>query len=212
MEKHILVIFPHPDDESFSSGGFIVSQSQAGVPVTYICTTYGEMGRNMGKSVHANRETMREIRKKELRDACDHLGIGEIKYLGYRDKTLEFEDINHVSSRILEIIKEVNPSLIITFYPGYAVHPDHNATGEAVVHAVAQLNESDRPVVYGVAFSNDSYDKLGEPDIVKDVSAFTEIKINAIKAHVSQTEAMLDAMGGSEVANKWLGHEKFYLL
>ena len=28
------------------------------------------------------------------------------------------------------------------FYPGYAVHPDHDATGEAVVEALATISEN----------------------------------------------------------------------
>lgn len=212
MEKHILAVFPHPDDETFSSGGFIASQTTIGVPVTYICTTYGEMGRNMGKNIHTNRETIRDIRKVELRNACDELGIGDIHYFGYRDKTVEFEDIEVIAERIKKIIEDIKPSLILTFYPGYAVHPDHDATGAATLLAVSKLSEEDRPTVYGVAFANDSYEKLGKPDVIKDVTAFSQIKLNAIKAHKSQTEAMIDAIGGPDLTDKWLAQEGFYLL
>lgn len=47
-ERHVLVIFPHPDDETFSSAGTIASYIDAGVPVTYACLTLGQMGRNLG--------------------------------------------------------------------------------------------------------------------------------------------------------------------
>ena len=33
-ERHVLVIFPHPDDETFSSAGTIASYIEAGIPVT----------------------------------------------------------------------------------------------------------------------------------------------------------------------------------
>lgn len=210
MERHILAIFPHPDDETFSSGGFISSQTSQGVPVTYICATYGEMGRNMGKNLHTNRETTKEIRKKELRDACDILGIEDIHYLDYRDKTLEFEDIEEVSARIKEIIEKVKPSLILTFYPGQAVHPDHDACGAAVIHAVSQIASEERPTVYAVAITKDREKLLGKPDVTLDVAAFSENKLNAIKAHASQTEAMLAAMGAPDLSKKWLSEEQFY--
>ncbi len=35
--------------------------------------------------------------------------------LGYRDKTVEFEDPEKITADITSIINEVNPSLIITF-------------------------------------------------------------------------------------------------
>lgn len=33
-ERHVLVIFPHPDDETFSSAGTLASYIQQGIPVT----------------------------------------------------------------------------------------------------------------------------------------------------------------------------------
>ncbi len=210
MERHILAVFPHPDDETFSSGGFISSQTSQGVPMTYICATYGEMGRNMGVSIHTTRETTKVIRKKELQDACEILGIETLHYLGYRDKTLEFEDIEEVSARIKEVIDQVKPSLILTFYPGYAVHPDHDACGAATIHAVSQMKPEERPTVYAVAISTDYEKVLGKPDVVLDVAAFSENKLEAIKAHASQTEAMLAAMGAPDLSKKWLSIEQFY--
>ena len=88
-----------------------------GVPVTYACGTLGQMGRNMGKNVFANRETIPHIRKKELKDACEAMGIKDLRMLGFHDKTLEFEDVDFVADKIEAIIQEVNPSRIITFYP-----------------------------------------------------------------------------------------------
>ena len=54
-ERHVLVIFPHPDDETFSSAGTIASYIDAGVPVTYACLTLGQMGRNLGNPPFATR-------------------------------------------------------------------------------------------------------------------------------------------------------------
>ena len=51
MERHVLVVFPHPDDEAFAAGGTIRLLTDQGVPVTYACGTLGQMGRNMGKNV-----------------------------------------------------------------------------------------------------------------------------------------------------------------
>ena len=116
MERHVLVVFPHPDDEAYA-GGTIRLLTDQGVPVTYACGTLGQMGRNMGKNVFANRETIPHIRKKELKDACEAMGIKDLRMLGFHDKTLEFEDVDFVADKIEAIIQEVNPSRIITFYP-----------------------------------------------------------------------------------------------
>src|SRR5690625_1666360 len=103
MEKHVVVVYPHPDDESFGAAGTILQYRNQGVPVTYICGTLGEMGRNMGYPNIANRETLPLIRKQELADACEYLDI-DFKLLGYFDKMIEFEDINEVSEHIKSVL------------------------------------------------------------------------------------------------------------
>lgn len=190
-EKHVLVIFPHPDDESFGISGTIAMYTQNGVPVTYVCCTLGEMGRNMGNPPFATRESLPIIRKQELQEACKVLQINDLRMLGLRDKTLEFEDIDELADYFSPIIDELKPSLIITFYPGYSVHPDHDACGAAVIHAVKRLPKHERPTVHCVAFSNNCVDELGPPHIVRDVSQYAEIKLRAIEAHKSQFGAFV---------------------
>lgn len=189
MSEHVLVIFPHPDDEAFSVTGTVLSYTQRGVPVTYICLTLGEMGRNMGNPNFANRETLPSIRKLELEKSCEILGIQDLRLWGLRDKTVEFED--GLAQRLYDAIAKLKPSLILTFYPGYSVHPDHDACGQAVVDAVKMLEPSERPVVYGCAFAKNSLKDLGDPDVVYDVSRYKGEKMAVLEAHASQAEGML---------------------
>ena len=69
----------------------------------------------------------------------------DLRLLGLRDKTLEFEDPEVLADKIEAIIHELKPSLVITHYPGHGVHPDHNALGEATVRAVLRIPEAERP-------------------------------------------------------------------
>ncbi|MFS0823315.1 bacillithiol biosynthesis deacetylase BshB2 [Bacillus sp. 1P02SD] len=191
MERHILIVLPHPDDEAFGVSGFISLNTQKGVPVTYACLTLGEMGRNLGNPFFATRETLPEIRKKELKEACKACGITDLRMLGYRDKTLEFLDPEKIADSIEEIIKEVNPSLVITFYPGHGVHPDHDATGEATIRAVKRIPKENRPKAYCKAITHDRVEKIGEHDVEFDVSEVLDKKIATLKAHRSQTEGLM---------------------
>lgn len=190
-ERQVLVIFPHPDDEAFGVSGTIALHIENNTPVTYICMTLGEMGRNLGNPPFATRESLPQIRKKELQDAADALGLTDLRMWGLRDKTVEFEDDDKLTERISEAIQELNPSLIISFYPGYSVHPDHEACARAVVRAVGQMEETKRPKLNLVAFANNSIAEIGEPDILHDITAVEDKKIASIKAHRSQTESMV---------------------
>lgn len=190
MEKHVVVIYPHPDDESFGAAGTISKFREEGVPVTYLCGTLGEMGRNMGSPTFANRETLPEIRKKELIKACEVLDI-DLQMLGYRDKTVEYEDRNEVAKHLKGLLEELDPSLVITHYPEHAVHPDHNALGAAAIEAVRLMDEGQRPVVWAQAISRDYPEVLGTPDIINDVRKYFDKKMEAILCHDSQAGGIL---------------------
>ncbi|MDT8860639.1 bacillithiol biosynthesis deacetylase BshB2 [Alkalihalobacillus sp. MEB130] len=214
-ERQVLVIFPHPDDETFGVAGTIAMHVANGTPITYACLTLGEMGRNLGNPPFATRESLPKIRKKELEKAAQAMGIDDLRMLGFRDKTIEFEDDEEMVLIMDNLIKELDPSLIITFYPGYSVHPDHEATARAVIEAVRRLDESARPTVHCIAFSNNHEQEIGQPDIINNITPFAEQKKAAMRAHASQTEWMLKELepkwaSGDKVALEWLTTERFY--
>ncbi|MED3964241.1 bacillithiol biosynthesis deacetylase BshB2 [Niallia taxi] len=187
-ERHVLVIFPHPDDEAFSVSGTIAKYIHDGTPVTYACLTLGQMGRNLGSPPFATRETLPDVRREELMEAARVLGLEDLRMLGYRDKTIEFLDESVLVNEFTGLIEELNPSLIISFYPGYSVHPDHDATAEAVVRTLEKMDPAQRPKLLCLAFSRNCIEDLGEPDVHIDVQNFAEKKIATIAAHRSQTQ------------------------
>ncbi|MEK3734853.1 MULTISPECIES: bacillithiol biosynthesis deacetylase BshB2 [Paenibacillus] len=189
MTQNILVVLPHPDDEAFGLSGTLAKYVSEGAKVTYACLTLGEMGRNMGVPPFANRVTLPTIRKAELEASCRAIGIQDLRMLGFHDKTIEFEDQDKLDGVIHSLLEEIKPSLVVTFYPGYSVHPDHDATGAAVVRTIQRLPKDRRPTVYGIAFSNNCEEELGKPDVLVDVKSFLEQKMQSIQAHKSQFQA-----------------------
>jgi len=199
LEQKVLVVFPHPDDETFGCGGTIALFTRSGVPVTYVCGTLGQMGRNMGKPFFANRESLPHIREAELEEACEVLGIQCLIKLGLRDKTIEFEDPELLIDRLEKILREVQPTLVLTHYPGYSVHPDHNALSDVTIRAISRLPVQERPLVYAHAFAQDCQNALGAPDIINDISAVAEVKLAAIQAHRSQSQVFYPRIAKGQV-------------
>lgn len=194
MAEHVVAVYPHPDDETFGKGGALAQHVKQGDTVTVVCGTLGQMGRNMGKPFFADRESLPDIRKRELRDACDALGVKDLRLLGLHDKTVEFEDPQYVAGLILEILKEVKPTRVYSYYPGHGVHPDHDALASAAMLAISQLPKEDRPVVYASAITRNRVEAVGPPDVELDVSDVLEEKLDAMRAHRSQSEANLKRM------------------
>lgn len=216
-EKHVVIIYPHPDDESFGSAGTIAKFRKANIPVTYLCGTLGEMGRNMGNPLIANREALPRIRHAELEEACRILDI-DLQVLGYRDKTIEFEDINKVAEHLKGVIETIDPSLVITFDPIYGVHPDHNALGKATIEALKLISPDKRPKLWVRPVTVNYREMLGEADFSFDIEAYFDEKMAAIGAHHSQADGILGEMlkkahVSTEVRKKALevlGKEEYY--
>ncbi|MGN7762767.1 bacillithiol biosynthesis deacetylase BshB2 [Paenibacillus sp. 22594] len=211
--QRILVILPHPDDESFVASGTLSMYIDSGAEVTYACLTLGEMGRNMGIPPFANRVTLPAIRKDELAASCLAIGIQDLRMLGFHDKMIEFEDQELLDSQIMELLKELTPSLVITFYPGYSVHPDHDATGAAVIRTIGRLPAAERPLVYCSAFASNHEQMIGKADVTVDVTAFLAKKMASIQAHRSQFQAA-ELVGNQdlteeEIRNRF-GTEQFW--
>lgn len=213
MEQRILVVLPHPDDEAFGLSGTLAKYISQGAEVTYACLTLGEMGRNMGIPPFATRVTLPEIRKKELEQSCRAIGIQDLRMLGFHDKTIEFEDQEQLDGRISALLTELNPSLVITFYPGFSVHPDHDACGAAVIRTIGRLPEEHRPLVYCLAFSNNHEQSIGKADVINDVKDFINAKMESIKAHRSQFQAA-ELLGNGKLSDKEIqdrfGTERFW--
>jgi N-acetylglucosamine malate deacetylase 2 len=191
LERRLMVVVAHPDDETFACGGTMALHASRGVPVTCVIATLGEMGRRMGKPPGANRETLRILREQELREACRALGAADLRLLGIWDKMIEFVDPEDLAARVRAIVEETEPSGLITFHPDYGYHPDHCAIGAAAVRAVEQLPREKRPRLLLIKHGAGKVE-LPLPVAVFDPTPVLAAKIAAIRAHWSQSATMPD--------------------
>jgi len=136
----LLVVRPHPDDESSATAGLLAYYHRRGVRTGVVICTGGEEGEIRDPTLDpvAERPHLRAIRERELRQACALLGVAELRLLGYRDSGMPGTPANQhpdafvqadpgeAAGRLVRIIRELRPHVIITEPPGggYA-HPDH---------------------------------------------------------------------------------------
>lgn len=189
--RKLLAVFAHPDDESFICGGTLAKVASEGVDITLVSATRGEMGRRMGNPPYLNRESMAAAREIELRQACESLGIRQLIFLDIRDKTVEFTDADNLTARIADLIREVNPDVILTFHETLGGHPDHCAIGKATTAAYQRIGW--RGALYFISFGDTMRlpERFGytPKDVIRvDVSAHLKAKLAAFRAHRCQTE------------------------
>ena len=66
--------------------------------------------------------------------------------------------------------------------------------GAATIRAIGRMDPGSRPVVRCHAISRNRIEALGEPDVIVDIREVSDVKLAAIRAHRTQTEAMLAQM------------------
>jgi LmbE family N-acetylglucosaminyl deacetylase len=127
------------------------------VRVVLVCATRGEAGEISDPNL-GTREQLAEIRELELRCACDVLGISELYLLGYRDsgmagspdnddpRALVQADPAEVVGKIVRVIRQVRPQVVITFEEGGGYgHPDHITIHR---HTVVAFQAAGDPIWY----------------------------------------------------------------
>ena len=125
----ILAVFAHPDDE-IGVGSTLARYNGAGVRSVLVCATRGEAA-TIYCSDCATVETLAQVRTGELECACQHLGIGELRWLDWPDGGIAQLPREAAVRQIVQQIREVRPHVILT-HPenGLYPHPDHLAVWE----------------------------------------------------------------------------------
>jgi LmbE family N-acetylglucosaminyl deacetylase len=167
----VLVVAPHPDDETIGVGGALARHALAGDAVTVVVATSGERTSGGGRRT----KTVAAAREAECRAACADLGIGEPVFLRLPDSTL--------GDRLVELTAAVGKygrDARVVYLPSLLdPHRDHRAANAAVAAA-------------GLAADTYGYEvwSAGLVDVVLDVGAVYQDKERALRRYATALEAV----------------------
>ncbi len=202
----VVLVFAHPDDETFTSSGTIINLTQKGHTAKLIMATKGEAGM-LGNPPVATKKTLGKIRERELKKAAKVTGISQIYFLDYLDGTLDTIHVEEIEKRITSILKKEKPDLVITFEKnGISMHPDHKVISKATtlgfkkymssVNKRVQLYHVCLPITYlkihhAAGYKYEYFGKMiGTPDdnitTRVDVTKIYPLKEKAMRSHVTQ--------------------------
>jgi len=171
MNKKLLAVVAHPDDETFGFGGTLAKYAKEKVEIHVLCATKGENGEG-GKD-------MADIREKELREAAK-IGIKKVEFMGYLDGHLCNNIYHEVAERIDRKIKEFNPQVVITFD-----RCQNYLDQLKLFYFCLCQNYTDKLPSYFIYFPP-GY-KKDELNIKIDISSVWDTKVKAMYTHKSQT-------------------------
>ncbi len=183
MSKRILVIAPHPDDETLGAGGAIAKYAAQGDEVTVV-TVAGHMPPLYSEDVY--RQTVDEAMQ-----AHKTLGVKESLFLDLPATTLGQMPTHDFNSKIYQTVEKVEPHIVLLPYPDR--HVDHRIIFESAMVAT-------RPVRVGKHIEIvAAYETLSEthwnaphieanfiPNWTIDVSDFIKQKLAALAEYESQ--------------------------
>jgi LmbE family N-acetylglucosaminyl deacetylase len=122
VDAPMVVVAPHPDDETLAAGGLIAAQRTRGVELTIIAVTDGE-------NAYEQNNGLAELRREEQVSALARLGVPRqnVIRLGLVDSDVTGEEE--------ELIKRLRPFItdktqVVAPWSG-DFHPDHEACGRA---------------------------------------------------------------------------------
>ncbi len=194
--KKMLLIFPHPDDEAYVSGGLLQVAQELSIHTKLICLTKG--GRGLLPKNRIKAKLIKDIRIKELERACEILGVDEKTVWDYPDGGL-YSEVNKWLPELKKEIDKFEPSILVTFDPsGITGHPDHLVVNHKVTEYIFSLDK--RPILflrvpdkqeYGFFKNNKQLSIASKPTHELNYSFKISInKIKAILAHKSQIKSL----------------------
>ncbi|MCI0437550.1 MAG: PIG-L family deacetylase [Chloroflexi bacterium] len=198
--RRILAVFAHPDDETTSCGGAFARYASEGAEVFVATATRGEMGALGTGGLVISREELPNVREAELRAALKLLGVNPPILLGYIDGQLKDADSQQLVGKILSVMRQTRPDVVITWGPtGISSHDDHIAIHKAATEAFHRYRQESvsEPRLFYVAIPRDIAEQLemklheSETDIsmIIDISAYKNLKIQALRGYKSQEDA-----------------------
>ena len=181
--KKILVISPHPDDETLGCGGTILKNIKNGHQVHWL---------NMTKMNLLEGYSKRKInlREKEIKKVLKLYGIKTFNSLNFSSAKLDTYPMKDIIKAVNMVINKVKPEII--YAPSiYDNHSDHKITHEAIKSCIKwfRQNSVKKVLTYEVlSETNISFNRKKQflPNVYEDISKHINKKIKIMQIYSSE--------------------------
>jgi len=215
MSKVAIAVSCHPDDDEFMMAGTLLRLKEAGYEIHYLNVANG----SLGTAEHTYEEIVR-IRREEavaaakMAGAIYHESLCDDLEVFYNYETL---------GKLVEIMREVNPDIVLTHGP-YDYMEDHVNTGRLAVSAAFcrgmrnyKCGQKFPPTLKEVAVYHSMPHSLTNslrepvvPEIYVDITPFMETKKAMLACHQSQKVWLDQSQGNDAYIKELVFRGKFY--
>ena len=192
--RGLVVVAPHPDDESLGCGGLIAEARARGLPVRLVVVSDGA-GSHPNSPSHPPAR-LRALRERETVEAVRALGLGpeHVRFLGLPDRFVPGEGpgAEAAAEAVADAVQAIEAGALFTTW-ARDPHCDHAAAAAIAVLARRRLTGVALYAypVWGWTLPADT--EVGGPPrgVRLDVSAHLPAKARAVAAHRSQTTGLI---------------------
>lgn len=180
----ILVIAPHPDDETLGCGGTLLRHKNDGDDIHWLIVT--EITTERGFT-----QQRIDKRAEEINQAADLYGFASVSKLGFPTARLDTVPVEKMVQKIGETIHSIRPDIVYLPYPG-DIHSDHKFVFDSGMSCTKWFRYPfiKRILVYetlsetelGINPSNTKF----SPNVYVDITDFLDRKIGIMKVFQSE--------------------------
>ena len=182
-KKRVLVVAPHPDDETLGVGGTIAKYSAQGDEV-FVLMVSGHLPPIYSRKAYE--ETV-----SEAYSAFSVLGVEKSEFLEIPATMIGDQPLHELNARISKVVNDFNPHIVLCPYPDR--HIDHRLVFDSVMVATRPLGAG-KDIKIVAAYETLSETHWNAPHIepnftpnwVVDISDHISEKLNALECYKSQ--------------------------
>ncbi|KJS15921.1 MAG: GlcNAc-PI de-N-acetylase [Peptococcaceae bacterium BRH_c4b] len=176
----VLVVAPHPDDETIGCSGTIFRHIEQGYKVYWLIIT------NMKEN-----NDYREIREKEINTVSKIYGFSSVYRLGFPTSELDTLPLNVLINSVSYVIEEIKPKIVYIPYRG-DIHSDHTIVFDVMVASTKNFRHPyiKRILAYETISETDfniNPDNNGfRPNVFVDIFDYLDKKVEILNIYSSE--------------------------
>ena len=184
MNKNIIVVAVHPDDETLGCGGTILKHKKEGDKIFWLIIT------NINNERLWSKKRIRE-RQKEIELVSKKYSFTKVIKLNYHTTRLDELSLADITKRISDIFRDIHPE-IIYLNNRSDIHSDHKVSFNAILSASKSFNHPyiKRILMYETVSETEFAPALQEnafvPNYFVDISHYLINKIEIMKIFKSE--------------------------
>jgi len=197
FKKSVLIVSPHPDDETLGAGGTLLKYKSAGYSISWLNVTH--MSEALGW-------TPAQIQKRdtEIEAVKAFYGFKHFFNLDLKTTQLDTYPIGGIIDSISKIIQTIKPTVVILPYREDA-HTEHRIVFDAVTAVTKTFRAPfiEKVLSMEILSETDYAKTVFSPNYFVDITDYMDRKIEAMKIYASEMGEM--PFPRSETAIRALG-------